>query len=106
TGRDDHLIEIQVHVRVIGDDPLAQSGNARLQRIPTLFFLNHPNRFARDDFRRWQIRLAEPETDTSRLRAIRNLSDHALLDAAEKWRWLEGIQRQNNAALRVVPASR
>ena len=63
---------------IIAGNALLQLGQTGLQAIAVLFFLNHPHGFAANHLGRRQIRLAEPETDAARLRAIRDLSDHAL----------------------------
>src|SRR5262249_6220843 len=104
--RHDHLIEIQIHVRVIADYLFAQRGYPGLQSVAALLVLNDANSFTRDDFRRRQIRFTQAEADAARLRAIRNLADHAFLNAAQEWRWLERIQWANYATFRLLPASR
>jgi len=81
-------------VRIIARDPFAQSRNSGLQSVSAPLFLNDADGFTNDHVRRRQIRFTEPEADAARLRAIRNLSDHALLNAAEKWWWLELVQEK------------
>src|SRR6266568_9004192 len=76
-------------MRIVSRNAFAQRRQSRLQRITILLFLDHAHRLAHNHIRRRQIRLPEPETDTARLGPIRNLSDHALFDSAEKWWWLE-----------------
>src|SRR2546425_3353200 len=76
-------------MRIVSRNAFAQRRQSRLQRVAIPLLLNNAHRFAHDHFRRRQIRFAEPETNTPRLRPIRNLSDHALFHAAEKWWWLE-----------------
>src|SRR6266566_6524838 len=76
-------------MRIISRDAFAQHWQSRLQRVAIPLFLNHAHRFAHNHIRSRQIRFTEPKTDAPRLRPIRDLSDHALLDAAEKWWWLE-----------------
>src|SRR2546421_43382 len=76
-------------MRIVSRYAFAQRRQSRLQRITILLLLDYAHRLAHNHIRRRQIRLPEPETDTARLRPIRNLSDHALLDSAEKSRRLE-----------------
>src|SRR5260370_37773495 len=81
-------------MRIVACNPFAQIGQPGLKRVAVLFLLNHAHRLTANHFRRRQIRFTETETDAPRLRPIRNLSDHALFDAAKKWWWLELFQRK------------
>src|SRR2546425_13115696 len=76
-------------MRIVSRNAFAQRRQSRLQRVAIPLLLNNAHRFAHDHFRRRQIRFAQSETDTPRLRPIRNLSDHALFNPAEKWWCLE-----------------
>src|SRR2546421_10817728 len=80
-------------MRIVSRDAFAQRRQSRLQRITILLLLNHAHRLAHNHVRRRQIRLPEPETDTARLGPIRNLSDHALFNAAKEWWWLKPFHR-------------
>src|ERR1041385_3778598 len=90
-------------MRIIADDLFPQRRYSGLQCVAAFLLLNYANGFTRDDFRRRQIRFTQAETDAAGLRAIRNLSDHALLNTAEKWWRLEGVQR--SASSNCVEAS-
>src|SRR5258707_8717209 len=83
---------------IVRGDPLTQCKNTRLQSVSTLFFLNDAHRFAPNHLGRRQIGFAQPETDAARLRAIRDLSDHALFDSAQEGWWLELFQRNKSSS--------
>src|ERR1700687_2088786 len=88
------MLRSQVQLRIVAGDAFAQGEYAGLQRVPVLLLLNYAHGFAANHFRRRQIGLAQTETDAARLRAIRDLPDHALFDAAQEWRWLKCFQRK------------
>src|SRR5207248_2918472 len=92
SGSNDNVVSRELHVRIIARDSFTQSRYSGLQSVPALFLLNDSDCFANDNFRRRQVRFTESETDAARLCAIRNFSDHAFLNAAQKWWWLELVQ--------------
>jgi hypothetical protein len=63
-------------------DAFPQRRQPSLQGVTVSFFLYNADGFPANHLGRWQIRLAQAETDVARLRAIRDLANRTLFDSA------------------------
>src|SRR5215207_1072432 len=79
-------------MRIVVGDAVAQVRQPRVRRVAVLLLGDDARGLAPYHVRRRQIGLAEAEVDAPRPRAVEDLPDHALLDAAQPPRRLELAQ--------------
>src|SRR5215212_1184973 len=77
---------------IVGSDALAQGRKTRVRRVAVLLLDDDARGLAPHDIGRRQVGLAQAEVDAPRPRAVEDLPDHALLDAAQTPRRLEVAQ--------------
>src|SRR5882672_12454720 len=77
---------------IILSDTIAQRRQSCLEGVTVLLFLNDAHCFSANHLRSWQIRFTQAETDVAGLRAIRDLTNRALLNAAQELWWLKLFQ--------------
>ena len=84
---------------IVTGDSFTQRGQSGLQRVTVLLFLNYAYGFAANYVGGGQIRFAEAEADVARFRPVGDLANRALFNPAQKWWWLEWLQKLSSHLL-------